>query len=82
MPYQAHSFLIDLLAAHDSAADFGCGLEPRLLELLVDRHSAPNGVHRLDRPLRSDGPGQKAPEGWTRIGPRDARTSEAAHGRR
>lgn len=82
MPNHAHSFLIDLLAAHDSAADFGGGLDPQLLELLIDRHSAQAGVPRLDQPIRSDGPAQEVPAGWPQIAPRADTLPEASHARR
>lgn len=82
MPDCPHAFLIDLLAADDSAAGFGCGLEPQLLEMLHDRHSAFAGVQRLDLPILSAGPAQQVPAGWPQIGPRGARTAEGAHARR
>jgi hypothetical protein len=82
MPDCSHALLIDLLAAHDSAAGFGCGLEPRLLQMLIDRHAVPAGVLRLDLPIRTDGPAQQVPAGWTRIGPQAAVTQEVAHARR
>jgi hypothetical protein len=82
MPDCSRALLIDLLAAHDSAAGFGCGLEPRLLEMLIDRHTVPAGVHRLDLPIRTDGPAQQVPAGCPRIGPQTALTQEVAHARR
>lgn len=63
----SHAFLINLLSAHESAAAHGCGLEPQLLEMLMDRHSVPIGAVGLDQRIRSDGPVQAAPEGWPRI---------------
>lgn len=81
MPDCPHAFIIDLLAAHDSAAGFGCGLEPRLLELLIDRHAVPVGVHRLELPIRTDGPAQRAPTGRPKIDPQTARTPEVTHAR-
>lgn len=68
MPEPSHAFLINLLSAHDSAAAHGCGLEPQLLELLLDRHSVPVGAVGLNRRIRADGPDQSAPDGWLRIG--------------
>lgn len=74
--------LTDLLSAHNSAADFGCGLEPQLLELLLDRHARHDGAHRLAPPIRSDGPQQQVPEDWPhRIRPASA-PQGAAHARR
>lgn len=72
MPEPSHAFLISLLSAHDSAVAHGCGLEPQLLELLIDRHSVPVGAVGLDQRIRSDGPVQSVPKDWPRIGaPRD-----------
>lgn len=68
MREQSYAFLINLLSAHDSAAAHGCGLEPQLLELLLDRHSRPVGTVDLHYRIRSDGPVQSVPEGWPRIG--------------
>lgn len=82
MPDCPHALLIDLLAAQDSAASFGCGLEPRLLELLLDRHAPQDGAQPLGQPIRSDGPPQTAPGGWPlRVRPASA-PREAAHARR
>lgn len=81
-PDCSHALLIDLLAAHDSAAGYGCGLEPRLLDLLIDRHAVPAGVHRLELPIRTDGPAQTVPAGWPQVSPEDARMIEGAHARR
>lgn len=39
-----HPLLLDLLAAQDSAAGHGCGLDPRLCELLADSHGAWRGT--------------------------------------
>lgn len=52
----SHSFLIDLLAVDGAANAHGCGLEPRLLELLLDRHAKYPGTVILNRPIRHDGP--------------------------
>jgi len=82
MPDCHHSLLIDLLAAHGAAADFGCGLEPRLLELLLDRHARPPGLYRLDRPVRTDGPAQVVPDDWPWIGPGVLSMPRASHVRR
>ena len=72
MPEPSHRLFIDLLAAHDSASAHGCGLEPQLLELLLDRHAVPVGAVGLHHRIRSDGPDQSAPDGWPRIGaPKD-----------
>ena len=68
MPDPAHTFLTDLLATQDGAAGYGCGLEPRLLELLLDRHITRNGVVPLGRALRVDGPPQPVPPGLSRVG--------------
>jgi len=68
MPDPAHTFLTDLLAAQDDAAGYGCGLEPRLLELMLDRHATRSGVVPLGRPLRVDGPPQQVPPGLSRTG--------------
>ncbi len=67
MPVPSHAFLINLLSAHDSAAAHGCGLEPQLLELLLDRHSVPVGAVAFSQRIRSDGPVQYVPEDWPRI---------------
>lgn len=56
MPDTSHSFLTDLLAAEGAASEHGCGLEPRLLEMLMDRHSVRPGAVALSRPIRHDGP--------------------------
>ncbi|MFN3938137.1 MAG: hypothetical protein ACK4KW_11225 [Gemmobacter sp.] len=77
-----HALLIDLLAAHDGAAAFGCGLDPRLLELLIDRHAEAGGTHRLDRLIRVDGPPQVAPQGWAGIGSAGRAMPGASHARR
>lgn len=65
-----HALLIDLLAAQDSAAGHGCGLDPRLCELLADRHAARPGTPRLNRAIRFDGP---APDGLPTAGGADVR---------
>lgn len=56
MPDTPHSFLIDLLALDGAASDHGCGLEPRLLEMLMERHATRSGTITLNRPIRHDGP--------------------------
>lgn len=30
--------LNDLMAVHENASSFGCGLEPHLLEMMIERH--------------------------------------------
>ena len=75
----SHAFLINLLSAHESAAAHGCGLEPQLLEMLMDRHSVPVGAVGLDQRIRSDGPVQSAPKDWPRIGAPNDTTGERAH---
>ncbi|MGY6696525.1 MAG: hypothetical protein ACXIUW_10960 [Roseinatronobacter sp.] len=82
MPEPSHAFLINLLSAYDCAAAHGCGLEPQLLELLLDRHSVPVGAVGLDQRIRSDGPEQSVPEDWPRIGAPNDTTGESAHVRR
>jgi len=56
MPDTSHSLLIDLLAMDGAASEYGCGLEPRLLEMLFDRHATHPGTVALNRPIRHDGP--------------------------
>lgn len=56
MPNHPHAFLTDLLASDCSGREFGCGLEPRLLEMLLDRHAVKPGTVSLDRAIRHDGP--------------------------
>lgn len=51
-----HSILIDMLAMDTTASEHGCGLEPRLLEMLLDRHAQRAGTIPLGRPIRHDGP--------------------------
>lgn len=79
MPDHPHAFLIDLLGAHGSAAAHGCGLEPRLLEALRDRHAAPPGTIALQSGIRSDGPAQRVPEGWPRIGGKSVQPAGPDH---
>lgn len=62
-----HAFLIDLLAMHETAAVHGCGLEPQLMEMLLDRHATAVGTVALTHPIRTDGPLQKAQPEMTRI---------------
>jgi hypothetical protein len=82
MPDHPHAFLIDLLAMHETAAAHGCGLEPQLLEMLLDRHATAAGTLSLGHPIRTDGPTQTACPGLTRI-ERVAQGSERhAHARR
>ena len=38
MPQNALALLTDLLCAHEAASSFGCGLEPHLIERMIDRH--------------------------------------------
>lgn len=75
----SHAFLINLLSAHESAAAHGCGLEPQLLEMLMDRHSVPVGAVGLDQRIRSDGPVQSFPKDWPRIGAPNDTTGERAN---
>lgn len=82
MPDCPNALLIDLPAAQDIAAGFGRGLEPRLLELLIDRHAGRAGTHRLAPPIRKDGPAQQVPACWPHIGVQCSRTAGAAHARR
>lgn len=56
MPQYPHSFLIDLLAMNDAASAHGCGLEPRLLEMLLDRQAHFHGTAPLNLRIRHDGP--------------------------
>jgi len=77
-----HALLTDLLAAQDSAAGFGCGLEPRLLEMLRERHAARYGAHRLALTIRSDGPPQQVPGDWTHRIPPATAPKGARHARR
>ncbi|ATX65606.1 hypothetical protein [Roseinatronobacter bogoriensis] len=78
----SHAFLINLLSAHESAAAHGCGLEPQLLEMLLDRHSVPVGAVGLDQRIRSDGPVQSVPKDWPRIGAPKGTTEGRANVRR
>lgn len=82
MSEHPHTYLIDLLAAQDSAAAFGCGLQPRLLKLLFDRHGTAAGTHPLPCPIRADGPAQHAPDAMPRIGSHPVRTESMTHARR
>lgn len=52
-----HAFLLDLLSADTLAVGYGLALDPRLAELLADRHARHPGVTRLPLPIRQDGPG-------------------------
>jgi len=82
MPDRPHAFLIDVLAMHEAAAAHGCGLEPQLMELLLDRHATAAGTLSAGLPISTDGPAQTAPPGLTRI-ERVAQGSERhAHARR
>lgn len=56
MTHDPHSFLLDLLSADPLAGAQGSGLDPRLLELLAERHAHHPGVTRLPLPIRHDGP--------------------------
>lgn len=82
MPELSHALLINLLSAHDNASAYGCGLEPQLLELLLDRHSVPVGAVALNQRIRSDGPVQSAPEDWPRISAPEDAIGGRAHVRR
>lgn len=62
-----HAFLIELIAMHERAAFHGCGLQPQLLEMLLDRHAALAGTVPLDLRIRSDGPAQPATPDLTGI---------------
>jgi len=72
MTYRHPSLLTDLLAADAQACAHGCCLEPRLVEMLLDRHacttSDDTNVTPLGRPVRHDGPPQRHASGITRIG--------------
>ncbi len=68
MSDHTHSLLIDLLGADALAAEHGCGLEPRLLEMLLDRHATRAGTSSLGRTIRQDGPVQLSPSDLPRIG--------------
>lgn len=82
MPSSPHSFLIDLLAAHEQAACHGCGLEPRLLELLLDRHGQRPDVIPFPRVACSDGPAQNAPNDWPHVAALHDAQKGASHVRR
>lgn len=73
MTRDAHPLLLDLLSAHAMAADYGSGLDPRLLELLCDRHARHPGVTRLPLPIRHDGPVSAVVTTTTRQGIADVR---------
>lgn len=57
-----HAFLVDMLAMHNTAAAYGCGLKPRLAQMLLNRHTPPRArsnwgtafaqmvLHRLPHP--------------------------------
>lgn len=62
-----HAFLVDMLAMHNTAAAYGCGLKPRLAQMLLNRHTPPAGAVQLGHRIRADGPAQAAPPGMTRI---------------
>ncbi|MCC6001578.1 MAG: hypothetical protein JJU19_12040 [Pararhodobacter sp.] len=81
MPDHPHAFLIDLLAMQDAASSLGCGLEPRLLELLLDRHATHAGIRPLECPIRADGPPQTAPQGMARAGTQPGHAERCAHAR-
>lgn len=59
MTHRSPSFLNDLLEADAQACAHGCGLEPRLLEMLIDRDSQarydrqrPGNIPEADRPTQ------------------------------
>jgi len=81
MPGRPHAFLIDLLAMHDTATH-GCGLEPQLLEMLLDTHAALAGTVALDQPIRTDGPPQAAPPGLAQATRPAQDSKRLAHARR
>lgn len=56
MTHDAPALLLDLLAADAQASDFGCGLDPRLREMLMDRMASHPGITRLEVRVRHDGP--------------------------
>gem|GEM_PF-5752906 len=56
-----HFVLIEMLAMEATASEHGCGLEPRLLEMLFDRHAQHPGTIPRGRPIRHDGPVIAAP---------------------
>ncbi|MDD7971375.1 hypothetical protein [Roseinatronobacter alkalisoli] len=64
MTTPSHPFLIDMLAMNAQASAHGCGLNPRLRDMLLDRHARHPGIPALDLPIRHDGPaGHATPEG-------------------
>ena len=67
MPDRPHAILINFLALHEAAAVHGCGLEPHLMELLLDRHATAAGTLSAGHPIRTDGPAQTASPGRSRI---------------
>lgn len=56
MRHLPNTFLIDLLAMDCHGREYGCGLESRLLEMLLDRHAVRPGSVPLNRAVRQDGP--------------------------
>ncbi len=58
MSYHPHGLLLDMLSMHALSSDYGCGLEPQLLEMLQDRHGTPAGCVALVTAIRMDGPAQ------------------------
>ena len=82
MPGRPNAFLIDLLTMHDTAATHDCGLEPQLLEMLLDTHAALAGTVALDQPIRTDGPPQAAPPGLAQATRPAQASKRLAHARR
>jgi len=70
MTDHTHPLLIDLMAGHDCATLHGCGIEPQLLELLLDRRDArlpaagptfgPARVAASSQPVQTD-PAERRP---------------------
>lgn len=58
MSDRAHGILLDLMSTHTISAEYGCGLDPHLLEMLQDRHATPDGCLSFPRGIRHDGPVQ------------------------
>lgn len=72
MTYRPPSLLNDLLAADAQACAHGCCLEPRLVEMLLDRHACLPGngpdITAPARYVRNDGAPQGRPKGLARTG--------------
>lgn len=58
MSDRARGILLDIMSMHTISAEYGCGLDPHLLEMLQDRHATPDGCLSFPRGTRHGGPVQ------------------------